>query len=229
MNPERDIPIPPECGPTVVRIQSVLDRVHPASILSADVHASSCAACRSRVASALRMIELFAEPVSVRPGFADLILAEVAQDRRTRFRRKAAAVFGGFAMAAAIGLALWMNQPKDTSIAKQEALPAPQQPAPVPPIRVNDELARATEAIRESTRAIAEPAEAAPRLVASLTDTLLKAPTVPVGYDLGPAGQSLADIPDAAKSGLEPVGNTAQKAFNRLLRDVTAMQPKAKS
>ncbi|MFO0805118.1 MAG: hypothetical protein U0791_18585 [Gemmataceae bacterium] len=225
MNPERDIPIPPECGPTVERIQSVLDRVHPASILSADAHASSCAACRSRVASALRMMELFAEPVSVRSGFADSILVELAHHRRIQYRRKAAAVFGGFAMAAAIGLALWMNQPKDSAVAKVEPPPAePQRPAP--PIRVNDELVKATEAIRESTRAVTEPAEAAPRLVASLTDTLLKAPTVPVGYDLGPAGKSLADIPEAAKSGLEPVGNTAQKAFNRLLRDVTAMKPK---
>lgn len=221
MNPERDIPIPPECGPTVERIQSVLDRIHGASILSTDVHAASCEACRARVRAALGMLELFADPVPVRPNFAESVLIEVAHDRRVRFRRKVAAVFGGFAMAAAVGLALWLNQPKDASVARQE--PAP---VPVAPIRVNEEFARSTEAIRESTRAIAESAEAAPRLVASLTDTLFKAPMAPVSYDLGPAGQSIADIPDAAKSGLEPVGNTAQKAFNRLLRDVTAMKPK---
>lgn len=224
MNPERDIPIPPECGPTVERIQSVLDRVHPSSILSANAHASSCAACRSRVASALRMMELFSEPVSVGFGFADSILAEVAQDRRIQYRRRVAVVFGGFAMAAAIGLALWMNQPKDSAVAKVEPPPAEPQ-APVPPIRVNDELARATEAIRESTRRD-RTGGGCTALVGSLTDTLFKTPTMPVGYDLGPAGQSLADIPEAAKSGLEPVGNTAQKAFNRLLRDVTAMKPK---
>lgn len=226
MNAQLNNPISPECGPTVDRIQSVLDRVHPVSVLSADPHPVSCEACRDRVRSALQMLELFAEPVAVRPGFADSILAEVAHDRRVRFQRKAAAVFGGFAMATAIGLALWMNQPKDPSVAKQSPAPVPQQPAPAPPIRVNEEFAKATDALRESTRAVTEPAANAPRLVASLTDTLLKTPTVPVGYDLGPAGKSLADIPDAAKSGLEPVGNTAQKAFNRLLRDVTAMKPK---
>jgi hypothetical protein len=221
MNLERDILIPPECGPTVERIQSVLDRIHGASILSADVHAASCEACQARVHAALRLMELFVEPVSVRPNFVDSVLSEVAHDRRVRLRRKAAAVFGGFAMAAAIGIALWVNQPRDASVARQEPIPAP-----APPIRVNEEFARATEAIRESTRAVTEPVEAAPRMVASFTDSLFKAPTVPVGYDLGPAGKSLADIPDAAKSGLEPVGNTAQKAFNRLLRDVSAMKPK---
>ena len=224
-----DLLISSECGPTLERIQAVLDRVHPASILSDDSHLAVCEACRQRVRAAQRMLALFAEPVVVRPGFADSILVDVAHDRRVRYQRKAAAVFGGFAIAAALGIALWMNQPKDATFVKRVPLPLPRQSAPQPPIRVTDEFAKATDAIRESTRTITEPAANAPRMIAALTDTLLKTPTVPVGYDLGPAGKSLADIPDAAKSGLEPVGNTAQKAFNRLLRDVTAMQPKSKS
>lgn len=222
--------IPPECGPTLERIQSVLDRIHPASILAADPHPAACAACRERVRAAQHLIGAFAEnrPVTVPAGFADSILAGVHRAERLQFRRRAAALFGGFAMAAAIGLAVWFNQPKDPSVAKQEPV-VPQQhgpaPAPTPPIRVNDELAKASDAIRESSRTITEPVGS----VASLTDTLFKAPTVPMGIDLGPAGKSLSEIPDAAKSGLEPVTNTAQKAFNRLLRDVTAIQPKAKS
>ena len=68
---------------------------------------------------------------------------------------------------------------------------------------------------------------AAERL-AALTDTLLNVPATPA-INLGPAGKSLTEIPDAARTGLEPVTGTAQKAFNRLLRDVGAMQPKMKS
>ena len=225
-------PIPPECGPTLERIQSVLDRIHPASVLATDPHPAACAACRERVRTAQALLAAFAEPrpVVVPAGFADSVLAGVQHAERVQFRRRTAALIGGFAMAAAIGLAVWFNQPKDPSIAKQEPA-VPQQPgpgpapAPTPPIRVNDELAKASDAFRESSRTITEPVGS----VASLTDTLFKAPTVPMGIDLGPAGKSLSDIPDAAKSGLEPVTNTAQKAFNRMLRDVTAIQPKAKS
>jgi hypothetical protein len=207
------------------RIQAVLDRAQPASILNEE-HALACAACRDRVSAALRMLELFAEPVRVRPGFADAVLAEVAHDSKVRFRRKVAAVFGGFALAASIAVAFWMNQPKEPGFVKQDPPPVQHEPAPVPPIRVNDELAKATEAFRESTRPITEPVAEAPRVVAALTDTLFKTPALPVGHDFATAGQSIADIPDAAKSGLEPVGSTAQKALNRLLRDVTGMKPK---
>lgn len=217
--------IPPECRPTLARIQFVLDRVHPPSHLTDDPHPESCEACRARVRAAWRMLDLFAEPVPVRRDFADAVLADVAHEHKRYERRRTAAVFGGFALAASVALAFALNQPQDVTVAKRVPSPVP-QPALAPPIRVNEELARATEAFRASTRPITEPVVDAPRMVAALTDTLLKAPTVPMGYDLGPAGRTLADIPDAAKSGLEPVGNTAQKAFNRLLRDVTAMKPK---
>jgi hypothetical protein len=232
MNGERDIAIPPECGPTLERIQSVLDRIHPASILAADPHPATCAACRERVAAAKLMLALEPVRVAPRPGFADAILANVAADRRARQRRRVFALVGSFAAAAAVVFAVWFNQPKQQQVAKQDPPPPVQETPklpPAPPIRVNDELAKAGEALRESTRTITEPAANAPRIVASLAEPLWKAPAAPIAVDLGPATKTLADIPQAAKTGLEPVAGTAQKAFNRLLRDVSAIQPKTKS
>jgi hypothetical protein len=63
----------------------------------------------------------------------------------------------------------------------------------------------------------------------ALTDSLLNMPPAPAPEDPGASGQALAEIPEAAKIGLEPVTGSAQKAFTRLLRDVGAIQPKAKS
>ena len=83
--------------------------------------------------------------------------------------------------------------------------------------------------MRDSSRTITEPATAGPKVFAALTDSLLKPPAAPLALDLGPAGRSLADIPEAAKSGLEPVVGSVQKALDRLLRDVAAMQPKSGS
>ena len=223
-------PIPPECGPTLERVQAVLDRIHPASIFAADLHPAVCPACRERIRAAQLILGAFAEPraVIVPAGFTDSILAGVRSDRRSRARRRAFAMVGGFAAAAAIVVAIWFNQPKPVEVAKQPEQPVQQTPT-APPIRVNDELAKAGDALVESSRTITDPAASAPKVFSALTDTIWKAPAAPVGIDLGPAGKSLAEIPDAAKSGLEPVAGTAQKAFNRLLRDVTSMQPKTKS
>ena len=58
-------------------------------------------------------------------------------------------------------------------------------------------------------------------MLSKLTDALTRPP--PAGR-LEPARKSLADLPDAARAGLEPVTGTAQKAFARLLRDVGAVQ-----
>lgn len=223
--------ISPACGPTLERVQAVLDRIHPASILAADAHPAACPACRGRVHAAELILNSFAEPREVRvpASLTNAILAGVRADRQMRSRRRAFAFVGGFAAAAAVVFAVWFNQAKPVEV----AIGVPVQPIlklqPAAPMRVNEELAKAGEALRESTRTITEPAASAPRVFAALTDSLLKAPAAPVGIDLGPAGRSLSEIPDAARSGLEPVTGTAQKAFNRLLRDVTSMQPKTKS
>ena len=230
MNSEPDA-IPLECGPTLERIQAVLDRIHPASILAADPHLTGCVVCRARVRAAVLMLNSFAEPREVRvpASLTNAILARVRADRQVRTRRRAFALVGGFAAAAAVVFAVWFNQPKPVEVAKGVPLMPLLKLQPPAPMRVTEELSKAGDALRESTRTITEPAASAPRVFAALTDSLLKSPAAPLGIDLGPAGRSLSEIPDAARSGLEPVTGTAQKAFNRLLRDVTSMQPKMKS
>ena len=86
-------------------------------------------------------------------------------------------------------------------------------------------LAKAGGALRDTSRALTEPLDTAPRLLGGLTDAIFKPGSLTVSADLEPARKSLADLPEAAKSGLEPVTGSAQKAFDRLVRDVTAMQP----
>jgi hypothetical protein len=229
-------PIPRECGPTLERIQSVMDRIHPESILAADPHPESCAACRERVTAARLMLVTFAEPKLRAPslGFTIAVLEGVKRDRIARARLRGRVLAASFA-AAGIGLALIWGFLADSKNYANRPVPTPHpsplllDPKPPQPIRMNEQLARAGEALKQSSRTITEPAASAPRVFAALTDSFLKAPTAPVGVDLGPAEKSLTEIPDAARAGLEPVTGTAQKAWNRLLRDVSAMQPKVKS
>jgi hypothetical protein len=46
-----------------------------------------------------------------------------------------------------------------------------------------------------------------------------------MGTALAPARKSLSEIPVAARAGLEPVTDTAEKAFTRFLRDVGSVKP----
>jgi hypothetical protein len=226
---------PPGCAPTLARIQSALDGVLSADELDGDPHPATCAACHGRIRAARLLLGVRPKPVAVPAGLADTILAGVRADRRARTRRRTVAVAGGCA-AAAVLVAVWAvtrtpDRPEAPAPKPAEfALPAPPpkpEPEPIPPprpVRINDDLARASDALLDTSRTFTEPAAVAPRVFAALTEPLLK-PMAPLAPDLEPARQSLADIPDAARTGLEPVTGSAQKAFTRLLRDVSAIQP----
>jgi hypothetical protein len=236
-----DEPVLPPCRPTAERLQTVLDGERAIDSLDADQHVTVCAICRERVRAARLLLAVLAEPSPpvASPDLTSTIVVAVRADRRARSRRRVFALVGGCAAAAAVLVAVWVwgNQnrpqpngaPVETVEQKQPPSPAPQPgPAPAPeskPLRINDQLARAGEAFENSTRPITQPAEAAPRVFGALAEGLFNPPMMPPNPDLEPARKSLADIPAAARSGLEPVADTAQKAFSRLMRDVSAIQP----
>src|SRR4029079_4656882 len=98
--------------------------------------------------------------------------------------------------------------------------PKTQQPEPGPeprPVRIGDEFSKAGLALRGAPRTIADSAIATPQVFVKVTDVL----TRPTPEAVLPSPRAaLAEIPDVARAGLEPVTGTAQKAFARLLRDV---------
>jgi hypothetical protein len=229
---ETDSASPPECLPTLARIQRALDGDVAADLLTADEHAESCRSCCERLAAArlLAMGLTGTGSVAVPPWLSGAIIAGINEDRRARSRRRTFAMVGGLAAAAAIVIAIWATSGREQGeMARQEPAPAPDPSRPSDPeprpIRVNDELAKASDALRDSSRVFAEPLESAPKILGGLTDTLFKPATLTVSADLDPARQSLAEIPDAARAGLEPVTGSAQKALDRLLRDISGMQP----
>jgi hypothetical protein len=221
----------------VDRLQLVLDGELGQAALDADPHPAVCAACRERIAAARMLLSVLAtppEPIPLPTGMTDAILTAVRQDRRGRVRRRVFALAGGVAVAAAVVVAVWLRWAGESSQGpdvanKQPNLPNPApEPAPEPrPVRIGDELAKAGEALRGTSRPLTEPAAAAPELFAKLTDALSR-PALPA-EDFEPARRSLAELPEAARLGLEPVTGTAQKAFARLLHDVSGVSAKPKS
>lgn len=230
-------PVPPACEPTIERLQLVLDGELPADSLDADPHAAGCPVCRDRIRAArlllLTALSEPAEPVDVPVDLTSTILAGVRADRRRRVRQRALVAVGGLAVAASVVLAVWWpggfrgrERPGGSGVVRHQPPARTPEPAPAPrPMRINDEIARAGEALRESSRTITEPAASGSKVFASFTNTLTWPAGNPAVADLEPARRSLAEIPVAAATGLEPVTDSAQKALNRLLKGVGPVTP----
>lgn len=246
MNPQNaETPeLPPVCQSTADRLNRVLDGELEAAALDADPHPAGCPACRERVAAARILLSVLAEPepVAAPPGMASRVLAALHQDRAANVRRRSRAVAAAAcALAASVAIALWLSRTPPTPVGPTGPAPetanvapaptpetAPEPRPAVPPLRIGDELAKAGLALRGTPKSMAEPVAAAPEVLSKLTDALTR-PLAPAGGDMEPARAALADLPDAARTGLEPVTGTAQKAFSRLLRDVGAIGSKPKS
>jgi hypothetical protein len=216
---------PAACRPTLAAVQALLDGDCHAADLDTDAHAATCAKCLARVGEARLLLAALAlppEPIAVPTRFAGDVLGALKADRRERRRRRIlASVGGGVAVAAAVLLAVFvLNRPTQQPQFVEHRKPVV-PPAPAPrPVIVSVELAKAGDALRESSRPLAEPAAAAPKVFATLAEAMIPPMTVPMNDDVTPVAASLAELPAAARTGLEPVTGTTQKAFNRFLRDV---------
>lgn len=224
-----ELPILPACQATVDRMQLVLDGELLAAVLDAESHTLDCAACRERIAAARLLLSVFTVPAesSFPSGMTNGILSAVREDRYARIRRRSYSLAAGIgaALVASLMLIAWFNKtsPQPEVPFLPRPLPDMSHVAPEPrPVRIGDEFSKVGQAILGTSKPIMEPVVAAPQMFTKLTDTLTL-PAAPAGeFEL--ARRSITDLPDAARTGLEPVTGTAQKAFSRLMRDFSAVQ-----
>lgn len=231
-------PIAPECRATVERIQNALDGTEP---LPADGHAEACAACRERVRAARVLLAVLAQPPEPEPVPAEFT-ARVMNDvwgtwharRRNRVRQALATVALAASVLIAVAAVIVWRMPKPSKpdprdmVYLKEPAPRPEPAAePEKPIRVADAIASTGQAIREAPNPLADSVAVAPKLFDAVTGSfkLPESKADPMGQALEPARKSLDALPVAARAGLEPVTGTAEKAFNRFLRDVGSVKP----
>lgn len=223
--------LPESCRGTVAVLQRVLDADLSSTSLDSDAHASSCADCRERIAAARLMMMVLSTPAYKASASAvPSILARVEADGVERRQARRRVLSGAsLAIAASLVLAAWLawgglmagltnrQSPELANTQPHSPNRTSTQPTP-PPIRLGEEFAKAERALVDSSRPITEPAASAPRVLARITDVFTQ-PSPPTP-EFEPARQSLLHLPEAARSGLEPVTATTEKAFSRLLKDV---------
>ena len=216
--------VPPDCRETVDRLQSVLDGDLPVTELDADPHPLSCITCQQRIAAARLLIAVLrthAVPGTAPTSLTDRILNGVSEARRAR--RRTLAFTSALALAAGVALAVWLRSPTvhpdvanhDREVRQPDVAARPQT------IRIGDEFSKAGFALLEAPRSITDSTSAAPEMIAKVTSALTHAGPAP---EMDSPGAAIAEIPDMARVGLEPLTGTAQKAFSRLMHDVGTVQ-----
>lgn len=236
-------PVPPLCRATVESIQRALDGTATPDVFDADAHAGTCPTCRERLRAARGLLSVLALPpesVAVPAGFADRVLATVEGDRRVHTRSRAYKAAAWLALAAAVLVGVWVIAKSPAPTTGEvvvvppdgpQIAPAPREKAPAAPdprpLRMSDALANTGQALLEAPKSLTDSVAAAPKVFGALSDSFkLPAPNVdPMGTALEPARKSLAELPEAVGTGLEPVTGTAEKALARFLRDMSSVKP----
>lgn len=124
----------------------------------------------------------------------------------------------GLVLAVGIGYALWPTP----ELPDPELVPLVPTPEPTPP-NIGDTLSEAGDALAKLSRDTTDKATPPPALFAPV-EAMRLPPTKPMTPDVQPAAETLAAVPGAAKSGLEPVTGSTRRAINLFLRD-TGLKP----
>lgn len=205
-------PTSADCLEFARHAESVLDRA--AAVESLDTpHSASCRECRDHAAAVRDLLMGLNEAAPMPPtGFAGRVVAAAVRDRRVRARRR----YAGFAVAAGIAVAVAvLAWPRADVVPNPQPFAQQQLPPEPAPVRVGDRFAEAGSAIASLTRQTAD--DTLTLIPVVETPMLNLIPTVPMDTD--PTVASLADIPQTASVGLEPVADSARRAFNLFLRD----------
>ncbi len=237
MNPSTDRPADPTpppaagCAAFAAVVQAVLDRELGSDALDTG-HPATCPDCRALAAAARRLLD-FAPPFpEALPGLSDRIVAAALWDRRLRRRRRLAGVaVAAVAASLLIAAVVYFSRPAPTGgpdVAQVQPSPTPAPKGPdAPPPRVSDQIAEAGSAFVAITRKATDQAVAPTRTLLPPPD-VVSVPMADAWPGIEPAAESLAGVPEAAKSGIEPVADKTRRAVNLFLRDV-GFGPPAKS
>jgi hypothetical protein len=215
---------PAECAAFEAVVNAVLDRELGPDALASD-HPAGCRECRA-LADAAR--QLLGAPLALptpSPGLAERIAAAAVRDRRVRRQRRLV----GLALAASVlmgAAAFLLRQPPVEPREVVQVPPTPPVVPEAPPPRVSDRFAEAGSALLAITTRAKDQTVNPTRTLIPPPESMA-VPTALPGIE--PAAESLAEVPEAVRSGIEPVTTKTRRAVNLFLRDVgIGTPPKSK-
>ena len=204
-----------ECERIAALVTRVLDREATGEALSDDSHLAECATCREMVA----IVEQFSLPTP-KPSmlFTERVVRAADRDFRQRRRTRWMVRSGAMAMAASVLVAVVVMKPWATK--SYEIVQVPDVRSTVKPVKIEQSFAEAGSAFVSITRKATDQS-----LAPAVNWIASRDATVPA--DRNPSS-TLANLPNAAKDGIEPIANTTKRAFNLFVRDVAGLTASGK-
>lgn len=218
-----DQPLTSSCEGYLTQVQLVLDRQADAALLD-DAHAFLCPHCSGirEAAGQLQDWERSAPALTVPAKLTEQLVNqlnhEAARQRRIRW------AWRSVGLVTVLGLVVLFAWPSKTTL---EIAPPPKptvtpiKPS-LPESRLEDRLSEVGQAVASATKQVT-------------TDSLRPAQNLfawPSGSSLivttsatTTTGDSILEMPQSAKAGLEPVAAAPKRAVNRLLLDLSALTP----
>jgi hypothetical protein len=232
MSPSPPTPEPADCPPACAAFDRLVNRVLDGDVsptaLNADPHPVICRACRQTRAATFLLIDGLNRLTESVPsaGFVDGVTRTAVRDyrRRTAVRWTVRTGVGALAAAVLIG---WLVLP--TSDSSPTANKDSQKDVPVPILPDAKTYARQDPPAETIRGRISEAGSAVVSLTRKATDDTLTparnlfatpAPRVNPKQPAIELPDPLAEMPQAARAGLEPLADTAKRAVNLFLRDV---------
>ena len=211
--PETD-PARSECAGSIAALQRMLDGEFRWDVPEAASHRAICLVCREELALAASLNRLTSHVV-VPTQLGDRVLENALRSRRLRTYGRFAA--GATALAACVLVAVFSfrkDDVPDPGTGAVAILPAP-KPDPLPKVEpkkpLGESMSEARDAIVNLTiRRANETKDQSNRLVAT--------PKMPAATNPGDGLEPLADVRTGATRSVEPVQNSAKRAFNFLIR-----------
>ncbi len=199
-----------ECERIASLVTRVLDREETAETLADDSHLAECATCREMVA----IVEQFALPTP-KPSmlFTEHVVRAADRDFRQRRRTRWMVRSGTIAMAASVLVAVIALKPWTTK--PNEIVQVPVVKSTVKPVRIEQSFAEAGSAFVSITRKATDQS-----LAPAVNWIASRDANVPAERN---QGSTMANLPNAAKDGIEPIANTTKRAFNLFVRDVAGL------
>lgn len=207
-------------------LQSHFDREPIPDRTALDAHLAVCSLCRAQWQAASRLDTglALARPIIPPPELRGRIVAGVISQQRAarRLRRGVALVT---AMAAAILLAILLvrswSQTGETP-KRPEDSPVVRETPPTPAPRSTDEAP----SLRESLTQVAQLTLKKADDTVGEARSLLAGPPAPMNAT--PPAQTLRETGNALTVGLEPVADSAKRAWNLFLREIPSVRPAEK-
>jgi len=221
------------------RLQSQLDRQPVGDGTSLEHHLASCPDCRQLHQAAQRLEEGLRHLAPPCPpvGLADRIVTRALGERqaRLRFRRRllAVAAIAASLLLTALAGYYWFLRPTDQGpvtpepIANKPPEPEP-QPKETPAPSLRESVADATDAVAGLAQRTTDETVGSTWLLWSVVVAPpLKEPAeLPPPFD--PTARSLREAGQGLSTGLEPLANSARRAFGLFLRDIPNMETEGK-